>query len=96
MKTTKQQPRIPCKGHRDYASEHVEYVCDYDSNIDCESCIIKLGPLSPVTGKPFRGNVSLYIKNFKKKHGPLDSKPVMIKLKGTVHNVTRPNTRKTK
>lgn len=57
--------RIVCQGREvNYACCCSEFICDYENAPDCNQCIIQGGSISPQTGKKFRGNRVLYLKNF--------------------------------
>lgn len=52
--------RIKCKGYWTSSTYDgpPEFDCGYEKSADfgCEDCIINGGRMSPVSGKPFRGN----------------------------------------
>ena len=53
---------LSCKGYWSYSDCGDEFECDYPhADFSCEDCIINGGPMSPQTGKPFRGNREKYI-----------------------------------
>ena len=62
---------IRCKGHWYFsAMEPPEYECGYgEVNFDCGDCIINGGCMSPVSGKPFRGNPEPYYEDCRKRYG---------------------------
>ena len=63
---------IKCKGYWDYCGmEPPEFECGYENSggITCDQCIINGGGMSPVSGKPFRGNPEPYYEDCRKRFG---------------------------
>lgn len=62
---------IKCKGYkeRDTWRGPGEWCCGWDTDIDCGECIINGGNMSPVSGKPFRGNPEPYHEECRKRYG---------------------------
>lgn len=58
--------RITCKGHWSSSTTDSppEFYCDYEPPFDCGDCICNGGRMSPVSGKPFRGNPEPYVQAF--------------------------------
>lgn len=48
---------IPCKGHTIFNPDGIEYECGYGVDFECTECILNGGSISPLTNKPFRGNL---------------------------------------
>lgn len=63
--------RIRCKGYWYYpAMEPPEFECGYEkADFDCDQCIINGGSMSPISGKPFRGNPEPYYEDCRKRYG---------------------------
>jgi hypothetical protein len=58
---------LECKGYKYWTDCGYEFDCEYPhATFSCEGCIINGGNLSPMTGKPFRGNIAKYNKCAKK------------------------------
>lgn len=55
---------ISCKGYwSGNPSNGYDFDCEYENSggFTCEDCVINGGHMSPITGKPFRGNRQMYI-----------------------------------
>lgn len=69
--------RIKCKGYWTPSTPNgpAEFDCEYEKSagFGCEDCIINGGSMSPVSGKPFRGNPAPYDDEVLKRYGAQQS-----------------------
>lgn len=73
--------RIKCKGYWTSSTYDgpPEFECEYEkaADVGCDDCIINGGRMSPVSGKPFRGNPAPYddevLKRYAAQHSDFDT-----------------------